>query len=88
MKAFTIYELAELVSCGDLQRFTLPRAFLVANLVVYDLSVLSVSWRGLPSHHEALHIQTFKKKKSSHKSPVYHCILYSERELIPKPVCP
>lgn len=63
MKAFTIYELAELVSCGDLQRFTLPRAFLVANLVVYDLSVLSVSWRGLPSHHEALHIHIRFLKK-------------------------
>lgn len=56
MKAFTVYEFAELVSCGDLQRFALPRALLVANLVVDDLSVLSVGWRRLPSHHDALQI--------------------------------
>lgn len=61
MKAFTIDVLAELVSCGDLQRFALPRALLVANLVVDDLAVLRVGWRGLPSHHDALCVYTVLK---------------------------
>lgn len=71
MKALTIYELAELVSCSHLQRFALPRAFFVTNLVVDDLSVLSVGWRRLPSHHDALKVHTI-----SHKHPVHHYIQY------------